>query len=191
MKFAKSDLRQAMRLRLGTLSAAHRASASEELCDHVRAQIRWQESTSVLLFVPLRDEPDVWPLAEEALAAGRRLALPRFDPGRQAYVACAVKDLERDLAPGRFGIAEPAPHLDLVPISEVDLALAPGLAFDLRGQRLGRGKGFYDRLLAEVSGHRCGVAFEFQVTAELPSEPHDARLHSLATEAGWKDFPGA
>lgn len=186
MKLTKADIRQAMRLRLRTLPASRRAAASVAVCDRLRASPPWQEAAAVLLFVPLPDEPDVWPLLEEALAVGRQVALPRYDPARQAYAACRLRHLERDLVPGRFGILEPAPTLPALTEPAVDLVLAPGLAFDAHGHRLGRGKGYYDRLLAEVRGRRCGVTFEFQVASEIPAEPHDLGMDYLVTDERWR-----
>ena len=191
MKLSKADIRMAMRLRLGTFPASKRDAASEAICSFIRASQPWQSAAAILLFVPLKDEPDVWPLVEEALAVGRKVALPRFDPVRQAYAACFVRDLEADLVPGKFGIAEPAPSLPGVGAPTVDLVLAPGLAFDVQGHRLGRGKGYYDRLLAGVRGRRCGVTFEFQVAPELPAEPHDVRVDCLVTESQWREFAAA
>lgn len=190
MKLSKADIRMAMRLRTGTFPASKRATASEAICGLIRRSQHWQNAKSVLLFVPLKDEPDIWPLVEEAITGGRRVALPRFDPARQAYAACFVSDLEADLVPGKFGIAEPAPELPGVATPVVDLVIAPGLAFDVHGHRLGRGKGYYDRLLADVQGRRCGVAFEFQVTPELPAEPHDVHVDCLVTENQWREFAG-
>jgi 5-formyltetrahydrofolate cyclo-ligase len=189
MKFSKSDIRMAMRLRLGTQPSAKRTTASEVICARLRVLPRWQQAASVLLFVPLKDEPDVWPLIKEVLAVGRALALPRYDAARQAYGACWVRDLDRDLVTGRFGILEPVPALPAIATPAVDLVLAPGLAFDAEGHRLGRGKGYYDRLLAEVKGWRCGVTFEFQIAPEIPAEPHDVRMDGLITEEQWREFP--
>ena len=66
-----------------------------------------------------------------------------------------------------------------------DLILVPGVAFDLHGRRLGRGKGFYDQLLAAVRGTTCGVAFEQQMVREVPVEPHDIHLNSILTPTRW------
>jgi 5-formyltetrahydrofolate cyclo-ligase len=61
------------------------------------------------------------------------------------------------------------------------LILVPGVAFDLQGNRLGRGKGFYDRLLAEIRGVKCGVAFEEQIVDEIPVGSHDAAMDFIVT----------
>jgi 5-formyltetrahydrofolate cyclo-ligase len=63
--------------------------------------------------------------------------------------------------------------------------LVPGVAFDLHGRRLGRGKGFYDRLLADVRGKTCGVAFDEQIVREVPVEPHDSDVNCILTPTRW------
>jgi 5-formyltetrahydrofolate cyclo-ligase len=63
--------------------------------------------------------------------------------------------------------------------------MVPGIGFSLNGCRLGRGKGYFDRLLSGVSGWKCGVAFDWQVTVEIPAEEHDIRLNSIVTPTRW------
>jgi 5-formyltetrahydrofolate cyclo-ligase len=59
--------------------------------------------------------------------------------------------------------------------------LVPGVAFDVHGHRLGRGRGFYDRILAQASGIRCGVAYDFQLLEQIPTEAHDALMNFVMT----------
>jgi 5-formyltetrahydrofolate cyclo-ligase len=68
-----------------------------------------------------------------------------------------------------------------MPLAKFDLVLVPGMAFDLHGDRLGRGRGFYDRLLAEASGVKCGVGYDFQLLEKIPAEPHDAKVDFIFT----------
>ena len=77
------------------------------------------------------------------------------------------------------------PDCEPAPLNRLDLVLVPGVAFDAQGRRLGRGKGFYDRLLAKVRGHKCGVAFDVQIVSGLPEEPHDVRVDSILTPSRW------
>jgi 5-formyltetrahydrofolate cyclo-ligase len=74
--------------------------------------------------------------------------------------------------------------MPVVPIDQIDLAVVPGLAFDLEGRRLGRGKGYYDRFLAQPGCRALAVAvaFEFQVVPTLPSEKHDRDMTLVFTE---------
>lgn len=130
-------------------------------------------------------EPSIWPLLAEALAAGKTVALPRFVSANKGYAGFQVCDPSRDLASGRFGIIEPLPSCPEVQLNRLDLVLVPGVAFDARGARLGRGKGFYDRLLADVRGTKCGVAFDEQMVDAVPVGPLDIRLNCILTPTRW------
>jgi len=178
---AKAALRRSMRARLQRLSAAERAAGATLTCQRVRAQDFWKSAKTVLLFAPLPDEVDVWFLATAALAEGKNVALPRFHALENRYAAALVTDLERDLVAGAFGIREPEPGCAEIPLATIDLALVPGLAFDATGRRLGRGKGFYDRLLSGFGGIKCGVSLAEQMVAEIPAEEHDVRMGVVIT----------
>jgi 5-formyltetrahydrofolate cyclo-ligase len=82
---------------------------------------------------------------------------------------------------GHFGLREPRSHCARVASGELDLILVPGVAFDLAGHRLGRGKGYYDQLLGVLCSTTCGVAFEEQIVAEVPVGPHDVGLDYILT----------
>jgi len=170
-----------MRARLRALAPGLRETAGAQLAQAIRQLPAWRTAQSMLLFAPLPDEPDVWPLLELALAEGRRVALPRLAEDASRYTAALVADSGRDLAPGAFGIREPQAHCPEVPLNRLDFILVPGVAFDRQFRRLGRGKGFYDRLLAGLSGFTCGVGFDFQLVETLPGEPHDVSLNCIRT----------
>ncbi len=186
----KTSLRKAMHQVLAAMGPAARAQASSAICDAIQRSTAWSHSRSVLLFSPLPDEPDIWPLATETLAAGKLLALPRFNAGLGAYEAAMVSNLDSDLIQGRYGIREPAPGLAAVHLNQLDLILVPGVAFDVCGHRLGRGRGYYDRMLKLVRSARLGVAFDSQVVADLPVDPHDERLNAIVTPTRWLTVRG-
>jgi hypothetical protein len=89
--------------------------------------------------------------ARRALQAGKKAALPGFVNETGTYQAFEISHLTRDCAPGKFGIVEPGAHCPPISLKHLDLVLAPGLGFDVSGRRLGRGQGFYDRLLAGIA----------------------------------------
>ncbi len=182
---AKADLGEQMRARLKQLSAATRAEAAAPLGARLREQPVWVAARSVLLFAPRPDEPDIWPLLAEALAARKLVALPAFVPGDHCYTARQIVDPGLDLITGKFGIREPLPACPEVALNLLDLILVPGVAFDTRGGRLGRGKGFYDRLLADARGTKCGVAFDEQIVDAVPVGPLDIRLNCILTPTRW------
>jgi 5-formyltetrahydrofolate cyclo-ligase len=185
LQAAKAELRKRIREMLSLISPSERTAASRELCAHHRRQPVWTSAKSVLFFAPLPDEINIWPLVEEGRAEGKVVALPRFSALTQAYVAAVVHDLANDLRTGKLGIREPVASCAEMPLSRPDLVLVPGVAFDSHGRRLGRGKGFYDRLLAEVRGMKCGVAFEEQLVAEVPTGPQDVLLDCIVTPSRW------
>ena len=181
---AKAALRSEVRARIAAMPEERRASESAEVVRHLVADATWQGARSVLLFMPLPDEVRVRPLMDAAWAAGKSVALPASDAATGAYVAKRVRS-ETDLRAGRFGILEPCDGCPAVPFSALDLVLVPGIAFDRAGNRLGRGRGFYDRMLAlSPYAVSCGVGFDGQVVALLPVEPHDVKLHRVWTPTG-------
>jgi 5-formyltetrahydrofolate cyclo-ligase len=181
----KSELRRRMREMLRGQSAAQRAEASALARSLLAGRAIWREARSVLVYAPMPEELDLWPLAGELLAAGKAVALPRFDSRTGRYAAARVRDLGADVAAGQFGIREPRPECELLDLSGVDLILTPGLAFDSQGGRLGRGKGFYDQLLPRAGGLICGVGFDEQVVAEVPVDSHDVRVRCVLTSTRW------
>jgi len=175
----KSDLRQKIRARLEKISPAVRAVESIELCERLQAQIA--SAHTILFFAPLPDELDVWPVLELSLALGTNCALPFFDAEKKSYGAKLLKNLATDIVIGKFGVREPAAGCAEIPLNQFDLVLVPGMAFDLSGNRLGRGKGFYDRILSEASGVKCGVGYDFQLLEKILAEPHDAKVNFIVT----------
>ncbi len=169
---------------IAALPSAVRREQARRLTDGILASPDWQAARRVLLFVPLPDEIDLSGLIPAGLAAGKQVALPSFHPETGLYVAREIRDATGDLVPGRFQIPEPGLHCRTLPVSELDYLLVPGLAFDAAGGRLGRGKGFYDRLLSLATGRIWGVGFVEQVGPAVPAEPHDRRLHGMITADG-------
>ncbi|HEV2393034.1 MAG TPA: 5-formyltetrahydrofolate cyclo-ligase [Verrucomicrobiae bacterium] len=182
---SKSALRREVQARLKALTPIQRAGLAAQARALLEQQAVWREAKSILFFAPTPEELDVWPLLRDALAAGKTAALPRFMPATGRYAACPVQDPGVDVTPGHLGIREPIARCAATLLTQLDLILVPGIAFDPHLHRLGRGKGFYDRLLAELQGRTCGVAFDQQIVAEVPVEAHDRRLDCLFTPTRW------
>ncbi len=187
MSSEKKILRQELHQRLKMLSADQRKQFSADACDHLEKQIAWREAQIILFYAPMLNELDVWPLIPEAVAANKIVAFPKFDTENNCYIACQIENVERDLLPGQFGIREPKPDCLEVSLNRLDFALVPGVGFDYMGRRLGRGRGFYDRLLAQISGTTCGVGFDEQVVEAIPTEPHDVCLNCILTPTRWHE----
>jgi 5-formyltetrahydrofolate cyclo-ligase len=148
-----------------------------------RLQSQMPSANTILFFAPMPDELDVWPVLERSLALGTNCALPFFDAEKRTYGAKQIQKLATDIVTGKFGVREPAATCDDIPLDQFDLVLVPGLAFDLQGNRLGRGRGFYDRLLEKISGIKCGVSYDLQLLETIPTEPHDMMMDFVFTPA--------
>ncbi|MGV3756791.1 MAG: 5-formyltetrahydrofolate cyclo-ligase [Verrucomicrobiota bacterium] len=181
----KTSLRQQFRVLTRSIAPEQAAAASEDLRKHLLGSPYWQQAQRILMFYPLNDEPDIAPLLEQALAAGKTIALPRYNSSLGVYEAALIRSLTEDLVPGRFGVREPSPNCPALPLNQLHLTLVPGIAFDPSGRRLGRGKGFYDRLLPGTTGMTLGLAFDWQESDALPTEPHDVELNAVLTPTRW------
>ena len=176
---AKRALRRTVRERLEQLSPESRRVGSERVCAKVEAELAWSRASTVLLFVPVGTEIDVAPLLSAGLAAGKSVCLPSYEPQRDAFVPRRILSVSTDLVEGYRGIPEPRGTLPEVPLEALDFLIIPGLAFDLEGRRLGRGKGHYDRLLAFARGVTCGVGYDEQIVPDVPVESHDVKLNMV------------
>jgi 5-formyltetrahydrofolate cyclo-ligase len=185
----KAEWRRRFRAGLKHLSQAQREEDSARARDLLRRQTAWQQAGAILFYAPMAVELDLWPMLGEALQAGKAAALPGFVAEFGGYQAFEVSDFTRDCAPGKFGIAEPRAHCRPMSLKRLDLVLAPGLGFDVSGRRLGRGQGFYDRLLADIAGAKCGVAFDQQVVGQIPAARHDVSMNFILTPTRWLEIP--
>jgi 5-formyltetrahydrofolate cyclo-ligase len=131
-----------------------------------------------MAYVAISPEPVLTQVLEETLQRGKTLLLPKCEEGG-TMTARKISSL-RQLQPGAFGILEPSLDAEVVPASEIDLILVPGLAFDGQGHRLGRGKGYYDRFLLTFCGKAMGICS--YLVPRVPVEPHDCRMDAVVTE---------
>ncbi len=127
-------------------------------------------------------------MIKESLQMGKRVLVPIVDKVAKKVLFSELRDYDLELAPGAFGILEPKPSCQrLIPAHESDLIIVPGVAFDLRGHRLGYGGGYFDRLLREVALVKpsipfIGLAYELQVVEKLSNTLRDVPIDILVTE---------
>lgn len=140
----------------------------------IEGNLQYQNAAVVMLFSPLWDEVDVKRLFERAFDAKKRVILPTIVNGD--IVPVELKP-DTEWRVGKYNIDEPmAEPYD----GGIDLVIVPGVAFDADGNRLGRGKGFYDRFLINYpNAYKIGVGFEFQLVDEIPTEPFDIKMDEV------------
>lgn len=171
----KAVLRREVKAIKQSYSAESLEDMSLEIEMYFSLQDQWDAAHTVLLYSALPDEVNTDYLLLSAREEGKTVLLPRVD-GERLTLHVYDPDV---MAPGAFGVMEPqGPEFPSSRYGEIELALVPGMAFDRRGHRLGRGKGYYDRLLPQLPAARVvGLCFPFQVVASVPAEAHDAAVH--------------
>lgn len=180
----RNTLRRDMRIRRRGLSPVRRQLATRAILRHLRALPAYRRAVHVALYWPADGEPDLRELACHARLSGKQVYLPvvahggamRFAPWSEATA------LHRN----RYGIPEPVGGRRRVKATRLDIVIAPLVAFDVRGHRLGMGGGYYDRALAGRR-HRpllIGAAFAIQQASRIPAQPWDVPLDIVLTERG-------
>ncbi len=195
---AKAEVRRAALERRRSLGADRRAAAGAAIRDRL-ADLPWiTDARTMLAYAAFREEVDLDPLLEVHLARGVGVFLPWIAARRPPTLEMSrITDLGA-LVPGTMGIREPDPA-DRRPgrVDRLDVVVAPGVAFDHRGGRIGYGGGFYDRLLPRLRPGTpvVAVAFDTQVVDDVPAGPGDVPVHAIVTEtrtivAAAPDAPG-
>jgi 5-formyltetrahydrofolate cyclo-ligase len=157
MNAQKSALRAEMIKQLRAITAEDRESLSEEICERVLEMERWMGAQNVILFAPLPSEPVITPLKLDCQA--RKVSCFTIPQNSRSEAEIQLPDA-------------------------IDLILVPGLAFSKNRYRVGRGGGFFDRLLAgrAAGAFKLGICFSFQLLDEVPVEDHDIQMDAIVTD---------
>lgn len=181
---SKDELRQAVKAAIGCLDPALRRAQENALLGRFSQLPGLLEAGSILLFAPaFPEELPMVELLRSTYEMKKDVCLPRVDKPARKLRLYRVADPAKDLCPGALGIPEPRPGLPEVSPESIDWALVPGLAFDERGFRLGRGGGYYDRLLPMLRPKAIcwALCLSCQLVSRLPVEAHDAPLNGVST----------
>ena len=181
----KRELRQFLRAQHRGDHVRNRESAL--LCEHILASSIFQSAQVVGGYMPLQQEADVMPVITAALRQGKTLVLPLCHqaPHMTMHVVSSLEELRV----GSYGILEPSPDAPIIPSEQIDLLLVPLEGIDHDGFRLGKGGGYYDRLLSLAEIPTLGCALSWQWTEKVPREPWDKPLCACADYTGihWFD----
>lgn len=183
MEESKSDLRRALLLRRKTHLPAECQAWSRSIQSQALQLSQYRSSDAVALYSPIDNEVDTAALSLDALGRKKRVFYPKIENGNEpAFLE--IFSLQ-ELSPGRFGIFEPAGGRPIAHETfKNSVVFVPGVAFDRRGHRIGRGGGWYDRLLRvlDQDAFFVGLAYEFQLVARLAADHWDQRVHCIITE---------
>ena len=172
----KSNLRKQFK---GVLANTH---VSAGVCRHLQQWPEWNCARVIMGFMALPSEPDVLPALRQAFARGAKIAFPIVD-GDTIQVGAVASLSDEHFTVDSMGVKSPSAWTP-IDVDALDIVLVPGVAFDARGGRLGRGGGFYDRFLARLAAHThtVGVSDARRIVANVPMEPHDFRTKWLVSD---------
>ena len=164
-------------------------SRSQAACQLLLQQPEFKKAEVVMVFLSLANEIETSPIVLRCWQERKRVLAPKVSWNQRRMLPVEIRTLTDDLIVSGMGIREPVSGIPF-PIPLIDLVIVPGLGFDEYGGRLGRGRGFYDRFLAnpEFKGISCGLVFEAQVTSNIPVGPLDQRVDMLVTEEKVRRF---
>jgi 5-formyltetrahydrofolate cyclo-ligase len=187
---SKADVRRRALNARRSLSTEQVESLSARIQDTLLALPEYLEAKVVASYAAKRDEVQTRKIMQSVLSSGKRLLVPKTDPSSISLRFCEIRSLDQ-LVPGYLGISEPLTS-KVVPLSESQLVVVPVVAWDDAGQRLGYGKGYFDRELRSRGKAACaGLAFESQRSDSIPATSSDAPLDIIVTERRVLRFGGA
>lgn len=176
----KEQLRDSMRKQRRALTQEEVLSHSRKICEKLFTLNCIESSNTVCTFLSAFKEPDTAEIIRLLLKSGKRVAVPVTDE-KSITLSLSYIDSTENLTRGAYGIYEP---LSVCPanIGDMDTVLVPALAFDRSGGRMGFGKGYYDKLLANENCIKIGLCYGFQLFDKIPTEPHDVMMDIIITE---------
>ena len=177
----KKTIRTQIKCKTLAMSQAERLREAENVVERLKQYVSTLRPKVLAMFYPLSDEIDILPIAEFVHTSGGRVVMPRMECGGESRMEFYDFYAEQTSS-GSFGVMEPQAG-EPIGVEQIDLMIVPGVAFTSQGERLGRGKGYYDRYMAR-EGFRAqtiGVCFAHQLLLTLPIETHDRRVDMVVS----------
>ncbi|MGE5297343.1 MAG: 5-formyltetrahydrofolate cyclo-ligase [Solirubrobacterales bacterium] len=179
----KVELRQQLRTRLLAMTPEQRREKSRKACRNLIDTEQFQDASIIMLFLSLPHEVDTSDAILQAWQLGKTVAVPKISWQQRHMIPVQINSLDTGFSTGTWGLRNPTAGVP-IPFGEIDLVVTPGLGYDRKGNRLGRGGSFYDRFFAnkDLRACRCGLAFAEQVMELIPTTESDEPVEWLVTD---------
>ncbi|NLK40170.1 MAG: 5-formyltetrahydrofolate cyclo-ligase [Clostridiales bacterium] len=184
----KNAIRKIYLQKRAALTDEQRRLWDEKICSTIIAMASFRFADTILMYAPSNGEPDIMPIAKEALRRGKTVAFPRCKVLERTMSYHIIQSID-ELMPGAYRIPEPHARMPQYKGGDSALCLIPGLVFDNDGYRIGYGKGYYDRFLTRFSGKAIGVVYNDFICERVPRGRFDLSVEVLVTEKGVR-IPG-
>ena len=162
-------------------SVGEKVHDDNAICKNLLSFIRMQKAKQVLMFYPIKNEPDILPIFDTLVSEDIKVAFPISVTDTCKLKFFTVNSLE-DMVSGEYGIPEPPQVAHAISDFSDTVCIVPALAYDAGGARLGYGKGYYDRFLSDFNGISTGVAYSDFVVKKLPCDKFDVPLDVIITQ---------
>lgn len=177
----KNILRAAMREKARLMKEGEVISASETIAGRLFSLPQMLDANIVFCYVSIEQEVQTYSIIEKLLDMGKKVCVPKCYRGG-IMDARLISSLENLTPCSPFGILEPSDAAEMVDPAMIDFAIVPGLAFDRKGRRLGKGAGYYDRYLRSVKAVKCGVCFDEMLIDSVAVGAYDIPMDIVVTE---------
>jgi 5-formyltetrahydrofolate cyclo-ligase len=179
----KVQLRQEFQKTLAGISAEQRKEKSRRACRNLIATPEFQNASTVMIYMSLPHELDTSDAILSAWQMGKTVVVPKVSWQQRHMIPVQINSLETGFSEEVPGLRNPVTGAP-VPFEDIDIVVAPGLGFDRRGNRLGRGGSYYDRFFTnkELKSRKCGFAFSEQLIETVPVTDHDVPVDMLVTD---------
>lgn len=175
----KEQIRSKIFLKLNLQKEENRERKSRIIKEKLLRQKEFKKAKRVMFYIAFRGEVDTQEMIKEAKKLGKIVSVPICKKNRISIRPCILDDHAR-LKKGPYGVPEPVVQRFMC-LEDLDLVVVPGVAFDKKGNRLGRGKGCYDRFLKKLPTQipSIGLAFDFQILPFIPARTHDVKVNKV------------
>ena len=179
----KAQLRRELQNCLLSITSEQRSEKSRKACRNLVSIPQFQSASTVMMFLSLPHEVDTSEAILNAWQLGKTVAVPKVSWQQRHMIAVQINSLETGISTEASGLQNPIAGVP-VAFEEIDLVVTPGLGFDKKGNRLGRGGSYYDRFFAntELKASRCGFGFTEQLVEKVPVAEHDEPVDIVVTE---------
>ncbi|MBQ2766442.1 MAG: 5-formyltetrahydrofolate cyclo-ligase [Clostridia bacterium] len=187
----KNDIREKYKALRAAIPADIKVSMDEKICSIFTSLATYRYASVLLMYAPKSDEVNIFPIAEKALADGKKVAFPRCIPETHDMEYHYITSLDQ-LKKGTYGLLEPTADLPVYDRNSTapSACIVPALVYDKRGFRLGYGKGYYDRYLSSYIGSKVGMIYSDYIIDSLPRGRFDLSVDFIATEKGIRVVDG-
>lgn len=182
----KAELRKEIKMKRRALTADEVCTASAVISDKLWDVPSFLGANTVMVYISSFNEVSTATVTEKLLSLGKRVIVPISDTETETLILSYIEDMS-SLSAGAYGILEPQ-HIRTAQPSDIDCILVPGIVFDKNGNRMGFGKGYYDKLLAQTSAVKIGLCYDFQLMQDIAVEAHDVPMDIIITEKQILEF---